>query len=57
MLQVGFLCILLSGESDVDFRTHWVIMTQGTRPPPPAISVIFRFLTKLIVVIKTFKYL
>ena len=54
MLQVGFLCILLSGESDVDFRTHWVIMTQGTRPPAPCYKRQFQIFDKIDIFNKNF---
>ena len=46
--------INVQGESHIDFRTQCVIMTQRTWPPPPAICVISRFSTKLIVFQKDF---
>ena len=39
----------MRGESHIDFRTHYVIMTQRTWPPPPAVCVISRFWLKSIV--------
>ena len=40
---------IIRGESNIDFRTQCVIMTQQDDPPPPVMCVILRISTKSIV--------
>ena len=54
MLESSAKLSNILGESHIDYRKHWVIITQRTWAPPPAICVISRFLTKLIVFQKYF---